>query len=271
MTHVRGTRSNEMRSTLRRVAVPAVSLSLALLLAGCGDRVQSVSSTPTPQPSASPPNSAQPTPGLSPSSRYKLALQLLQQGNATQARVELVQLWHEDPSDERGGVLIRQIDTDPKVVFGTESFPYTIKQGDTLFSLAKQYLHDSLNFYGLARYNGLTLPAHLQPGQVILIPGKPRPVRKWTPRVPTPPPATGTGTPPRQVSPPPTATPSSDSPARRRQAQDLRRRGLEQMSAGSIDRAVTLLSQAASLDPGNAAIAADLSRARRIQATVHNQ
>jgi hypothetical protein len=43
------------------------------------------------------------------------------------------------------------------------------------------------------------------------------------------------------------------------------------MSAGSIDRAVTLLSQAASLDPGNAAIAADLSRARRIQATVHNQ
>ncbi|WP_442678508.1 LysM peptidoglycan-binding domain-containing protein [Sphingomonas sp. ASY06-1R] len=252
--------------------MPAFSLSLALLLAGCGDKVQSVSSKPTPPPTASPPSSPQPTPGLSPSSRYKLALQLLQQGNPTQARVELVQLWHDDPSDERGGVLIRQIDTDPKVVFGTESFPYTIKQGDTLFSLAKQYLHDSLNFYGLARYNGLTLPAHLQPGEVILIPGKPRPVRKWIRPVPTPPPASGTGTPPRQgqVSPPPTATPT-DSPARRRQAQDLRRRGLEQMSAGSIDRAVTLLSQAASLDPGNAAIAADLARARRIQATVHNQ
>ncbi len=246
-----------------------MSLSLALLLAGCGDKVQSPASKPTPPPTATP-SGPQPTPGLSPASRYKLALQLLQQGNPTQARVELVQLWHDDPSDERGGVLIRQIDMDPKIVFGTENFPYTIKQGDTLFSLAKQYLHDSLNFYGLARYNGLTLPAQLQPGQVILIPGKPHaPVRKWTRPTPTPP-AAGTGASSRPTPPPSTATPA-DSPARRNQAQNLRRRGLEQMSAGSIDRAVTLLSQAASLDPNNAAIAADLARARRIQATVHNQ
>ncbi|WP_438827218.1 hypothetical protein, partial [Sphingomonas bacterium] len=59
--------------------------------------------------------------------------------------------------------------------------------------------------------------------------------------------------------------------ADRGRAQKLRQQGLEQMSAGSIDRAVQLLSQAATLDPGNGAIGGELARARRIQATVHSR
>lgn len=63
-------------------------------------------------------------------------------------------------------------------------------------------------------------------------------------------------------APPPGPTPD------RAGAERLRREGLEQLVAGVQDRAVALLDRAAGLDPGNAAIARDLARARRVQATV---
>ncbi len=272
MTHERATISNQ-RPRLASQALTAALLGVTLILAGCGDKGKVASDgaapPPPPPPAAAAPSVTPapppplPTPGIGPRERYKLSLDLLQRGKDAQARAELVQLQKDLPSDRRAGVLLRQIDTDPKQLYGTDSFAYTMQAGDTLFSLARQYLKDALNFYGLARYNGLTLPVDLKPGQVILIPGRARAPDRGAPRhAVTPPPAVAV--------PHPQAAPA-DNPAQRAQAQNLRRQGLEQMSAGSIDRAVTLLSQAASLDPANPAIAADLARARRIQATVHSQ
>ena len=259
-------RTQAVVTGMRQARVPALLFGVALTLAGCGgDKVKSVGSAPPPPtaPVAQTPG-LQPTAGLNPRNRYKLALDLLQQGNAPQARAELAQLQKEQPGDQRVALLLREIDSDPKQLYGQDSFAYTMQAGDTLFSLAKQYLHDALHFYGLARYNGLKLPADLKPGQIILIPGRAREARHVAPRRVAPPPRTPVA---------PSAVPAAppEPPVHRDQAQTLRRQGLEQMSAGSIDRAVTLLSQAASLDPGNAAIAADLARARRIQATVRSQ
>lgn len=215
-----------------------------------------------PQPSASPAVSA--VPGRSPQQRYRAALQALQQGRTPAARVELVALLQEQPTDRRARSLLTEIDVDPRQLYGSDSFSYTIQAGDTLFSLSKRFLKNPLNFYGLARFNDLTLPVELQPGQQILIPGHYRvPERTVASR--------------RPASSQPTATTESSAaraeitPAARQQAHMLRRQGLEQMSAGAIDRAVTLLSQANSLDPEDGAISGDLARARRIQATVHSK
>lgn len=263
----------------RRAAGAIGTAALAgAMLAGCahrGDR----NSAPLPPPPpavkkviapAPPPVAAgsAATPGRLPRQRYEVALQLMQQGDIATARNELVALLKDRPGDRRAQSLLTQIDVDPRQIYGRDSFTYTIQVGDTLFSLSRRFLRNPLNFYGLARFNNLTLPVDLQPGQQILIPGHPRaPERATAPRRPS-----------GATTAPGVPTPAPETPAHpavtasaRREAQQLRQRGLEQMSAGSIDRAVTLLSQATSLDPDNGAIAADLSRARRIQATVHSR
>jgi len=252
----------------------------ALLLAGCahhkGDRSPAAPPpapppAPAARPSASPASPAptvQAVPGRSPQQRYQVALQALQQGSVATARAELAALLADRPGDRRAQSLLSEIDVDPHQLYGADSFSYTIQAGDTLFSLSRRFLGNPLNFYGLARFNNLTLPVELQPGQQILIPGHYRtPERTPSTRRP---PAAAAATVPGAA---PTDAPAraAVSPAARQQAQQLRRQGLEQMSAGSIDRAVTLLSQASSLDPDNGAIAGDLARARRIQATVHSR
>jgi hypothetical protein len=252
----------------RRIGA-AVILSL---LASCAHQPTSA----PPAPSAVKPVTRQPTstatvqqilPDRSPQQRYGAAVQLLEQGNTAQARAELVLLLQRRPGDRRAGQLLREIDTDPRSLYGADSFAYIVRPRDTLVSLARRYLGDAVNFYGLARFNNLTLPADLQPGQTVMIPGRVRspervapPTRRAAPTAPQAAPARS-----EQAARP--AAPRVD----HGRAQRLRQQGLEQMSAGSIDRAVQLLSQAAVLDPTNGAIAGELARARRIQATIHSQ
>ena len=251
----------------RSAGVAAMAIAGGLILASCGhrgDKVAAPGEVPvvSPAPVAGAPAA---TPALSPQRRYEFALTLLQKGQVAQAQAELQELERQHSTDRRVTSLLRQIDTDPKILYGGDNFAYTVRAGDTLFSLSKKFLRNPLNFYGLARYNGLTLPVDLAPGQVIQIPGRAPafqpPVAPRRP-APTAPPSAG-----EDVRP----APRPDGGAQREQAQLLRRQGLEQMSAGSIDRAVTLLSQAATLDPQNGAITADLARARRIQTTVRNR
>lgn len=246
------------------------AIALIGLLAACHHRDRDVAALPAPQPSpsASPtPTGPQATPGRSPEERYAAAVSLLNQGNTAQARVELTALLAQRPGDRHATTLLRTVDADAHALFGSESFPYAVQAGDTLPGLAHRFLHDAANFYGLGRYNGLTFPVELHPGQTLQIPGRAKPVARppATPRHPTPQPS---ATPTRPVEP---SRPAGPSAAERSRAQQLRQEGLEQMSAGSIDRAVQLLSQAATLDPGNGAIGSELARARRIQATVHSR
>jgi hypothetical protein len=208
-------------------------------------------------------------PGLNASRRLAVIYDLLNQGRVDPARIEIARLMSDYPDDKTGPDLLRQIEQDPKTLYGADSFAYEARPGDTFASLASRFLGAGSRFYGLARYNGVAIPSALTPGQTVMIPGKfraPAPVRE--PRRPrfgrsTPPAAPGTAAPAA-----PAATPQRTDPAR---AANLRRAGLERMATGSIGRAVQLLQRAAALDPANPAIAADLDRARRIQSSVDNR
>jgi hypothetical protein len=251
-------------------------MAALVLVAGCGHKGSEVESTPpppapppTPTAQASPtPAAPQAVPGRSPRERFVAAIALMEGGDPARARAELQALLAARPADARAALLLREIDTDPHELFGADSFSYTVQPGDTLVNLARRYLRDPFNFYALGRFNELTFPVDLQPGQTIMIPGHARPPEAERGRATRRPAAAAP--PSAQPKPEAVSKPAAvPTPAARARAQRLRQQGLEQMSAGSIDRAVQLLSQAAALDSSNGAIAGELARARRIQATVH--
>lgn len=240
------------------------------LLSACGHKQRDVEPLPAPpvvapMPTTAPAsNTVLPTPNLPADERFTLVLNLLSQGKEAQARADLVQYLADRPRDARAKDMLRQVDTDAAVLYGTASYPYTIAEEDTLASIAQRFMGSRYRFYGLAKFNGLVVPAQAKPGQVIQIPGRPRPapVRRSKPMVQL----------PREEAQPASVTaPAARPVVDRGGAQRLRRAGLEQMSAGAIDRSVTLLERAAALDPGNGAIAGDLARARRIQGTVRSR
>lgn len=255
-------------STAHRVGTAA----MLALLGACAHKPAAPAPSPPPaKPVAHAPVPAtqmvqQIVPTRSPQERYETAIRLLEQGNSAQARTELSALLQQRPRDRRAGQLLREIDTDPRALYGSDSFAYVVRPGDTLASLARRYLRDAVNFYGLARFNNLTFPVELQPGQTLMIPGRVRSPERVVapPRRPAP-------TAPQAVPAKPEEAPRpGPRVVDRGRAQHLRQQGLEQLSAGSIDRAVQLLSQASVLDPTNGAIAGELARARRIQATVRS-
>lgn len=241
-----------------RAALLTASLCAALGLAGCGhDRTSGVASVSTTPP---------PAPENQDWARDQIgqAITLLQQGNADGARKLLIAVLKRQPSDVIARQLVSDIDTDPKILLGPQSFSYTLKEGDTLSSVAQRFLGNPTKFYALARYNAIAVPSAVAPGQVIQVPGK-------RPAPPAPPKKNVAGTPKRAV---PSATPPSAAPKPAQPttnpalAARLRGQGLAAMNAGAINRAVGLLRQALSLDPTNAVIRADLGRALRIQGTV---
>lgn len=254
----------------RRAAVVAL-LSGAVLLSACGHKQRDVQPLPpppqaTPTPSATPvSNAVVPTPNIPADERFTLVLNLLSQGKEAQARVDLVQYLADRPRDARAKDMLRQIDTDAATLYGTASYPYTIAEDDSLASIAGRLMGSRYRFYGLAKFNGLVVPADAKPGQVIQIPGRPRPAVVIMRR----PKAVVQPIPREEAA--PAAAVATRPRVDRGGAQRLRRAGLEQMSAGAIDRSVTLLERAAALDPGNGAIAGDLARARRIQGTVRSR
>ena len=54
----------------------------------------------------------------------------------------------------------------------TQEYPYIIKQGDTLFSIATEVYGDTRRWYRIAEYNSeiITDPVTLEPGTEILLP-----------------------------------------------------------------------------------------------------
>jgi len=188
------------------------------------------------------------------------AIGLLYEGRADEARKVLIKVLETYPSDTRAASLLQQINTPPEALLGTESVPYRVRRDDTLSSLAQRFLGDPTLFYALARYNQLTLPATLTPGQVLKIPGREKtPARKAAPAPRTAQPGAASS---RPVQPPATVNAA--------RATQLRAAGLEQLNRGNIDQAMALLRQALQNDPGNALIKRDLDRAVRIGQTVRS-
>lgn len=237
-----------------RFAIAAAALGLA----GCAGQVR------TPQAPTAEPE----TGNWRGREEVRDAIALLNQGNPTEARRRLLRaLRRQEDSVARS--LISQIDGDPRQLLGAEHYSYTLREGETLSTIAGRALGNPMLFYSLARYNSIAVPSSVRPGQVILVPGRrpaPPPPRP-TPRPAAPPAAT----PSRPTAPPATRPAPAQRPANPAQAARLRGQGLAALNAGQVNRAVALLRQALALDPGNAAIRADLARAQRVQSTVRSR
>ncbi len=186
---------------------------------------------------------------------------------ADQARPEVAAVLAEQPDNDIAKSLLDQIDKDPKVLLGEQSFSYTIRQGETISMLADRYLGDRLLFWALARYNNLAVPGSAEVGQTIQIPGEPRaaaaPRRRSQSEEALIQNSLGASKPAARPAPSPPPSPlASRDPGKARQ---LRASALELLNRGTVDRAVALLEQALRLDPGNALISKDLARAKRLQ------
>lgn len=129
------------------------------------------------RPAAEPAVVLPPELGLSARERLLKAVGLLEVGEAAQAKVELLAYLAEEPKGKLANKLLPQIDADPRNFFqkayGSESFLYKMRTGDSLSNVAQRFLGDPMLFHVLARYNGIQSPRELKAGKVIRIPGKP--------------------------------------------------------------------------------------------------
>ncbi|MEM7100944.1 MAG: LysM domain-containing protein [Pseudomonadota bacterium] len=110
------------------------------------------------------------TEGLDPQARFRLILQLLERGDSAQAGAELGAYLAQRPNSRIAKTLLSQINTDATEMFPTDSFPVQLASGESLSTLARDYLGDLYLFYGLAKYNNIVVPRSIRIGQVINIP-----------------------------------------------------------------------------------------------------
>lgn len=111
--------------------------------------------------------------GLTPRERLQLVMRYLSNGEPDKARVELQEYINTNPKSPRANMLMKQIDQPASSYFPASNFAVTMKKGETISTLARDYLGDVFSFYALAKYNGIEKPAWIDEGQVIKIPGTP--------------------------------------------------------------------------------------------------
>ncbi|WED22957.1 LysM peptidoglycan-binding domain-containing protein [Vibrio sp. JC009] len=109
-------------------------------------------------------------PGLSPSERLRLVLSYLEQGQPDMARIELKEYIATNKKSPRANRLLEQIDKPASSYFPAANFKVTLDKGETLSTLARDYLGDVFSFYALAKYNGIDVPARIDAGQVVKVP-----------------------------------------------------------------------------------------------------
>jgi tetratricopeptide (TPR) repeat protein len=155
---------NNIRDSIIRLVLPAIMISLLL---GC-------KMTPKPSTAVDKSNAAvsqyQVQPGLAPRQRFAKALQFLATGKASEARAELHAYLKAIPQSSSAEDLLRQINTPGNRYFPEQSFDVQLTSGQSLSTLAHQYLGSTLKFYALAKYNGIDDPSRVNIGQTIKIP-----------------------------------------------------------------------------------------------------
>ena len=114
--------------------------------------------------------------------RFQLAINQLQQGDATHAAVELKAYLAEVPNSAPAKNMLTQIETPIEMLYPLENFTVQLGRDETLSSLAGVYLGDVLGFYGLARYNNIENPSRVVAGQNVKIPRTPQTLAAQTMR-----------------------------------------------------------------------------------------
>lgn len=231
-----------------RLRLPLALLALGVAgswLAGCSTAPPAVN---RPLPAPPPP----PEPELPPPSISRV-IDLLNAGNEAQARTELQRLLQVEPNHALGNQLMRHLQVDPMVVFGPESYAYTVKPGETLFRIAQRVLGDQYSFYLLARYNGIKVPGHLLGGQVIRLPGKPpAPPAQPAPPAPQSQPSAPPAPPSPAPAPAPVPAPAAPAPVDAAKVNAAVRRAYEKLKAQDLQGSLAQWNLVLSLDPGHA-------------------
>ncbi len=251
-----------------KLSYHAFAVAFLLLASACARKQAPVVSAPTPV-AVVIPDVPKATPGLTPAQRIKKVITVAARGDYAIARLEIDAYLIEKPSSEIGQSLKKQLDTEPRVYLGTKNFPYTLKAGESLATVAERFMGDRYRFIGLARYNNISVPERAQAGQIILVPGSP-PVKMPDDRSVNDDNEIENRL-AQEGSPKPTAAPPENKPklptvAEISRAGALRQSALEQLQRGFADRAAILLEEALKLYPTSAKILRDLDRARRLQA-----
>lgn len=109
-------------------------------------------------------------PGLSNQQRLRKSIRLLELGNGGQARAELEAYLVDIPKSKIANFLLMQITAPLDELFPEQYQEISLPSGETISTIAKQYLGNALQFYALARYNDFEEPGKLQIGQLIRVP-----------------------------------------------------------------------------------------------------
>jgi len=104
-------------------------------------------------------------------SAINTAIHKLEIGEILEAEILINQVFRVNPSHPTGKLLKKQLTTEPSLIFNTSRMTqYQIKAGDTLGSIAKQWLGNALYFVSLAKFNNIKDSTQIQPGLMIKIP-----------------------------------------------------------------------------------------------------
>jgi len=232
----------------------AVATAAITILAGCA-------TPPPPPPAAKPaepvveaPKPAAPAEPQLPPAQAKAeaqklaisAIDMLQNGDETNARATLERATAMDPANDLARKLLDQIKADAQTELGATFFRYTVQRDDTLSKIAQAYLGDRLRFYILAKYNDIANPSRLAAGQVIKIPGKQPPATAGGR-----PPAAPAAAAPAAPAAAPEPAPAAEAEPPKKAASSLMQQGAEQQKSGNLDAAYATFSEAARSDPGN--------------------
>ncbi len=111
-----------------------------------------------------------PEPGLTPRKRILKAIQQLEQGNSQVAKVELEEYLISTPDSQRAKHLLKQIVTPASEFYPAEFFTVKLAFGQSISNLTQHYLGNALEFYALAKYNGIENPSRINTGSKIKVP-----------------------------------------------------------------------------------------------------
>lgn len=180
-------------------------------------------------------------PASSAKERFAQVLRLLENGDAAAARVELIAYLEQQPASEVGRDLLRQIDTPAEEYFPQQYRVVELAPGDSLSTLAQEYLGDVYQFHALAKYNGIKQPRQLELGQSIKIPLTDYARSQFD--VPASPASTPAA--PAAVSGASKAEPAQG------QVDALHRQALNEFRAQNLDSAIALWDELLLIDPGH--------------------
>lgn len=248
-------------------------LMLACVVVACAPLPPKASSTTVSPPMVPPVGLRPPATPAEQLQAQRIAMrvaELLEAGSEEEARKEIDHALSIDPANKLALSFQRQLSVDPITVLGTESFSYTLKQGETLSKVAGRMMGDIYSFYLLARYNDIKAPKLVSAGQIIKVPGKAPPPE---PREPKPQakkekpseslpekdePPVSVATPAASPSPPPAPPVETVSPAEK-----AYREGLVAQKAGDREQALRLYRHATQLDSNHADARAKAEQMRK--------